>query len=218
MPRAPRIWFPGAWYHLIARGDNREPIFRAEQDRHVYLRLIRSRLRDHAARLHAYVLMSNHVHLMLETGDQHIAPMIQELHGAYARYVNRRYERVGHVFEGRYRGILVERDTYALELSRYIHLNPVRAKMVEDPLAYPWSSFRAYVERNTANLVTTDVILGLVDPDPQRAPGLYAWFVRDGLRRPSPHHFEQPRRRILGSPTFVSNARRTLWKTAEKGA
>ena len=136
MSRPIRIWFPGAWYHIFARGNNKAPIFFAVCDYLKYLDLLSEAVRQYGLRLHAYALMVNHIHLMVETGDRYSAtkPM-QSVHTAYTMYINRRYERVGHLFQGRYRSILVDQDAYALELSRDIHLNPVRSGLAAGSVA-----------------------------------------------------------------------------------
>lgn len=183
MPRPLRIWFPGAWYHITARGNNREAIFHTNADFQCYLELLRLAVSDFECRLHAYVLMSNHIHLMLETGEVSISRVMHEMHSRYAAYMNRRHRHSGHVFQGRYYSRLVEQDAYALALSRYIHLNPVRAHLVDDPSAYPWSSYHAYVHRSDV-LVTTDIVLALTrigSSDPRHA---YQGFVLGELLAP----------------------------------
>ena len=184
MPRPPRVWFPGAWYHVMARGNNRERIFRVDADYRRYLGLMKEALTRYECRLHAYALMTNHVHLMVETGQTHsISRAIQWLHTSYSTYVNRRHDRVGHVFQGRYRSEIVDRDTYALELSRYIHLNPVRAALSGDPAIYRWSSCRAYLTAGGDHLVTTTQLLSMSSQDSRTQRSLYRRFVLDGLAR-----------------------------------
>ena len=178
MPRSPRIWFPGAWYHIIARGNNRELIFFADRDYLRYLRLLKEALRKHEANVHAYVLMPNHIHLMTETGQHHsIAALMQWLHTTYTGYINRRHARVGHLFQGRYRSILIDKDSYALELSRYIHLNPVRARLVSDASRYRWSSFNAYSQGRYDPVVTTSWVLSLMSKQIDQQQTLYQQFV-----------------------------------------
>ena len=185
MPRAPRVWFPGAWYHVIARGNNKEAVFFATRDYLVYLTMLKGGLARYESSLHAYVLMPNHVHLLIETGQRHPLPqLMQWLHTTYTCYVNRKHKRVGHLFQGRYRSLLVDRDPYLLELSRYIHLNPVRAHMVDDPSAYRWSSYHAYVHSPAAPQapVTTQFILSMISPRLSEQVALYRQFVLDGVR------------------------------------
>ena len=211
MPRPPRIWFPGAWYHIMARGNNREAIFFSEYDYREYLQLLRDILPRDGCCLHAYALMPNHIHLMVETGEVHpIAKPMQSLQTSYTGYINHRYARVGHVFQGRYRSILVEHDPYVLELSRYIHLNPVRARLVTEPSQYPWSSYQAYVtpRGKEANLVTTEHILAMISPQTETQRDGYRQFVIDGLAMRRDLLAEVVEHQFLGSPTFVESALR----------
>lgn len=131
MTRPLRLEFPGAVYHLTARGDRRGDIFLDDTDRQTFLRLLEKEVRQQAWRLFAYCLMSNHYHLLVETPDGNLVAGMRRLNGAYTQAFNRRHGRVGHVLQGRYKSIVVDRDAYLLELARYIVLNPVRANMVK---------------------------------------------------------------------------------------
>lgn len=205
MPRPLRIWFPGALYHLVVRGDNREPIFFAEQDYHKYLQLLQVAKRRYGAHLFAYALMTNHVHLMVQTDQTYpVSKLMQSLNTAYTMYINKAYKRVGHVFQGRYHSVLVEKDAYALELTRYIHLNPVRAGLVRAPEQYPWSSYHAYLGRGGNRLVEPEEILAMVSPVESRRRMLYTQFVIDGLMTQPLQDREILANRIVGSPDFVS--------------
>ncbi len=209
MPRPPRIWFPGAWYHIMARGNNREAVFFSEQDYRQYLQSLRDFLVRDECRLHAYALMPNHVHLMVETGQTHpIVKPMQSLQTSYTSYINHRYARVGHVFQGRYRSILVEHDTYALALSRYIHLNPVRAHLVADPAQYQWSSYRAYMTpgREGPGFVTTEYLLAMISPQLERQRNIYRQFVMEGIVSQHDLMTEVVGRQFLGSPMFIESA------------
>ncbi len=188
MPRPLRVWFPGAIYHVIARGNNRQPIFLHPRDYLRYLHLIEEARLRYDSEVWAYVLMENHVHLMLRTGQHHpISKLMQWLQMSYTIYFNRQYERVGHLFQGRFKSQLVEEDAYCLELSRYIHLNPVRARAVTAPEQYRWSSYRAYVEEETVRnrqviAVNAEVVLSMVSPVAVDRSRLYRTFVRLGVR------------------------------------
>lgn len=178
MPRALRVWFPGAWYHVIARGNNKEKVFFAERDYVKYVRLLRDATKRFGLRVHAYALMPNHIHLMVETGDHHpIGKFIQWVHTTYTGYANFRYKRVGRLFQGRYKSLLIDRDAYALVLSRYIHLNPVRANLVLDPSDYRWTSYQAYCNPSGKSVVTTEWVLGLMSPHPSEQVRFYQQFV-----------------------------------------
>ena len=145
MARRSRIEYPGALYHVIVRGNQRQKVFYDDGDRAKYLGLLARLSEVQLFRVHAYVLMLNHVHLLLETGEVPLSRVMQRLGSGYTQYFNRRHGLTGHLFQGRYKAILCDKDNYLLELSRYLHLNPVRAKVVKDPADYPWSSYGAYV-------------------------------------------------------------------------
>lgn len=143
MPRRPRIRLAGLPQHVVQRGINREPCFFAEEDYHSYLHWLEKAAADWHCTIHAYVLMTNHVHLLVtpetETG---IARLMQAVGRRYVQYINRSYKRTGSLWEGRYKSSLVQEDAYLLTCMRYIELNPVRANMVQDPGQYRWSSYR----------------------------------------------------------------------------
>jgi len=144
MARMPRIDVPGAPQHLIARGNNRAACFLTDQDRHVYLRYLAEAADDCACAIHAYVLMTNHVHL-LATGHEPraISRLMQSIGRRYARYFNHVHERTGTLYEGRFKSSLIDSDAYFLTVMRYVELNPVRAGLADHPVRFRWSSFRA---------------------------------------------------------------------------
>lgn len=144
MPRQPRFTLPGLPQHIIQRGNNRQVCFFTQQDYAVYLDRLKLYAMQHSVAIHAFVLMTNHVHLLATPyKDNSISRMMQDLGRYYVRYVNQTYARTGTLWEGRFRSTLVDTDNYCLAVSRYIELNPVRAAMVDHPAAYPWSSFQA---------------------------------------------------------------------------
>jgi REP element-mobilizing transposase RayT len=143
MARPLRIEYPGALYHVTARGDRREPIYAGDRDRQEFLELLAREVRQQHWLLYAYCLMDNHYHLLLETPEPNLVQGMRRLNGAYAQWFNRRHGFVGHVLQGRYKAILVERDSHLLELARYVVLNPVRANTAREPACYAWSSYRA---------------------------------------------------------------------------
>jgi len=145
MARKPRLHVPGGLYHVILRGNARQDIFFAPRDRTLFYELLQEGVTRFGYRVHAFCLMTNHVHLALQTGDQVLSAGMQNLSFRYARYANQRLDRVGHLFQGRFKAFLVDQDAYGLALVRYIHLNPVRARLVSQAAAYPWSSHRAYL-------------------------------------------------------------------------
>jgi putative transposase len=131
MARPLRIEFPGAFYHVTSRGNERKAVFKSLRDREKFLSYLESATERYGAAIHVYCLMDNHYHLLLETPSGHLSKIMQHINGAYTTYFNTKRERPGHLFQGRYKAILVDADEYAKELSRYIHLNPVRAAIVK---------------------------------------------------------------------------------------
>lgn len=147
MTRPLRLDFPGALYHVTARGDRREPIVEDDADRLAWVDLLGRVARRFGWRVQAWVLMSNHYHLVLETPDARLSEGMRQLNGVWSQAFNRRHGRVGHVFQGRFKAIFVERESFLLELARYVVLNPVRARMVNDAADYAWSSHGAMMGR-----------------------------------------------------------------------
>lgn len=143
MARPLRLQFPGAFYHVTARGNARQDIFLDDRDRETFLDFLAREIHQQAWKCHAYCLMTNHYHLLIETPEANLTRGMRRLNGRYAQTFNRRHDRVGHVLQGRYKSILVDKETYLLELCRYIVLNPVRAKVVRRPEDWAWSSYRA---------------------------------------------------------------------------
>lgn len=154
MPRKPRFNLTGIPQHVIQRGNNREPCFYSEQDYRRYLDDLKQSAIKYDCRIHAYVLMTNHVHLLVTPMKDHgISNMMQALGRRYVYYVNKTYRRTGTLWEGRYKSSLVDSDYYLLTCMRYIELNPVRANMVEHPGEYKWSSYSANAQDAYDNLI-----------------------------------------------------------------
>ncbi len=143
MARSLRIEYPGALYHLTARGNRREAIYLDDADRHAFLEILGDVIEHFGWLCHGYCLMDNHYHLLIETPEANLSRGMRQLNGVYTQRFNRSHGRVGHVFQGRYKAILVERDAYLLELARYLVLNPVRAGLCKRAEDWPWSSYRA---------------------------------------------------------------------------
>ena len=146
MARRPRIFAPGLLYHVIVRGNHRERTFSAARDYTSYLERLCTYRVKHRVEIYAFCLMANHAHLLLESTGPPLSRFMQGLQQSYTQYFNRKYEKVGHLFQGRYKAIVCEADEYLLELVRYIHLNPVRAGIVQKPEEYEYSSHRSYLE------------------------------------------------------------------------
>lgn len=159
MSRKHRIWYPGASYHIMCRGNHRHDIFRDDEDRQFYLTTLRQVKKLYPYVLHSYCLMTNHVHLQIETEETPISSIMKRMNMLYSIYFNKKYNFVGQLLQGRYRAQLIETDAYQLEISKYIHMNPVRANMVEQPMDYPWSSYPVYIAGKQDFLVTTNYIL-----------------------------------------------------------
>lgn len=146
MARPLRIEFPGAVYHVTSRGDRREPIFEGDADREALLAVIAQAMNRFDAQMLAYCLMGNHYHFVLHTRQANLSLLMRHINGVYTQSFNRRHGKVGHLFQGRFKAILVDRDAYLLEVCRYVELNPVRAQMVAAPGEWPWSSYLAHVD------------------------------------------------------------------------
>ncbi|MDP7420761.1 MAG: transposase [bacterium] len=155
MPRKPRIHYPGAVYHVILRGNAGQNIFFDTADRYKYFHLLQEGIERFNHSIHAFCLMSNHVHLVIQANDIPLSRIMHNLNFRYTAYLNRRMKTSGHIFQGRYKAILVEADNYLLELIRYIHNNPVVAGIVMSPDNYRWSSHSVYIEKIDVTWLTT---------------------------------------------------------------
>ncbi len=203
MARPLRLEFPGAIYHITSRGNARLPIFEDDQDRFHFLEVLKNSVERFNWLCHAYCLMENHYHLVVETPEGNLSQGMRHINGVYTQDYNRRHHRMGHIYQGRYKSIVVDRDSYLLELCRYVVLNPIRAGMVEEPGQYVWSSYRATagLERRPSFL-TADWILAQFDARQEQARRGYRRFVLAGIRGPRP--WESLRSQcILGSELFV---------------
>jgi putative transposase len=205
MARKPRVDFPGALYHVIVRGNRRTTLFHDAADYHAYLeRLERYRRRDHL-RCYAFVLMANHVHLLVETDEVPLARTMQTLQFTYTQYYNRRYRKSGHLFQGRYKALLCDRDAYLLELVRYLHLNPARLRQPQDPWRYPWSSHRMYLGEVGPVQVETSAILEQFHRQVGPARKAYRRFLQEGLGTGhQAHYYEAVDQRFLGDERFLA--------------
>jgi putative transposase len=204
MARKPRIHYPGALYHVISRGNQRQDIFLDDKDRTAYLSYLSECKVRYAIELYAYALMKNHVHLLLEVNKIPLSKFMQTLLFRYARYFNKRYKKVGHLFQGRYRAILCDKDAYLLELVRYIHLNPVRAKVVRDPERYRWTSHLSYLGKDNQGLVDTDLVLGQFGEKKPLSRRRYWEFIFEGVGSGHQQRFYEVKdQRYLGEEKFI---------------
>lgn len=207
MSRPLRIELAGGLYHVTSRGDGREDIYRNDDDRAAWLDLLGQVCDRFNWRMHAWCQMTNHYHVVVETPEANLARGMRQFNGVYTQLVSRAHERVGHVFQGRYKAILVERDSYLLELARYVVLNPVRAGMVRGPRQWRWSSYRAMVGAVDAPpWLITDWTLGQFGQGRALAIAKYVDFVRAGTGLPS--IWDKLEGQIyLGSEAFVERMR-----------
>ena len=203
MARKPRIQFEGAFYHVITRGNQRQKIFRNEEDYRQYLEILAKYKNLCKHRLYAYVLMNNHVHLLIETRQTPLSKILQGINQSYTVWFNKRYKTVGHLFQGRYKAILCDRDKYLLSLVKYIHLNPVRARLVKTPEQYAWSSHRAYIKAAGESIVDEEQVLRMFSEDKGRARRLYQAYVIDGTTVRKDDIYGTIDKRILGDERFA---------------
>jgi len=178
MARQLRVEFENAFYHITSRGNLRDKIFYDAADRERFLKILSRTKERYGFLLHAYALMDNHYHLLMETPKANLSQIMQNINTSYTVYVNRKYQRSGHLLQGRFKGIIVDKDRYLVALSRYIHLNPVRAKLVKRPLNYPWTSYRAFIDEKVKDsLVDTEDTLSYFSKHTNRAIKAYREFV-----------------------------------------
>jgi len=159
MARKKRIWYPGAQYHIMTRGNRRSDLFEKSEDFIIYLHILSETKLKYPFKLYSYCLMDNHVHLQIRTIDKHISFIMQQINSTYSRYFNDEHNMVGHTFQGRFLAEIIETNTYMLQTNRYIHSNPVKAKMVKYPQDYRWSSYPSYVYNIDENLVDVEEFL-----------------------------------------------------------
>jgi putative transposase len=187
MARPLRIQFPGALYHVTSRGDRREKIFLSDHDRYAWLDILAVVCVRFGWVIHAYCQMGNHYHLVVETPDANLARGMRHLNGAYTQRFNYCHALVGHLFQGRYHAILIQRDAYLLALSRYVVLNPVRAGMVSTPDEWPWSSYRLMISSAPPpEWLDIDWLLSQFADDRGAAMSKYREFVLAGRELGSP--------------------------------
>lgn len=206
MARPLRIEFEGAVYHVTARGNERKKIFFAKGDYErfkEYLTVARERF---GCFLHGYVLMGNHYHLILETPEGNLSRVMHYLNGSYTTYINTRRKRRGHLFQGRYKSILVDKDSYLMELSRYVHLNPVRAGIVQRPDEYAYSSYHGFVGRKKEPFLAVNPLLTMFSTKTVAARSRYREFVENGLAGEMPDPLAQVYGgMILGKENFIKD-------------
>jgi REP element-mobilizing transposase RayT len=206
MARKPRIEYDGAFYHVVTRGNRRETIFRDKKDFLKYLEKLSNYKKRYHFRLYSYVLMSNHIHLLIETRETPLSKIQQGINQSYTMYFNIRHKTVGHLFQGRYKAILCDRDAYLLSLVKYIHLNPVRARMVRELEEYKWSSHKYYVGKEKKNsIVDSDHVLRMFSENRMTSRKLYSEFMGDGIAVKRENVYRTIDQRVLGSEEFLDS-------------
>ena len=208
MARKPRIEFEGALYHVIARGNQRQDIFRSTEDYVRYLKILGDYKNRYDYALYCYVLMGNHVHLLIETREVVLSKILQGINQSYTMYFNRKYNTVGHLFQGRYKAILCDRDSYLLSLVKYIHENPMRAGVAKTLDAYPWSSHGAYVSHTkTKGILDTGFVLRVFSEDTRKARKAYLEYMSENVGLTQQEVYATVDQRILGDEGFVDEVK-----------
>jgi REP element-mobilizing transposase RayT len=205
MARPIRIEYSGAVYHVTNRGNEKKDIYKDDHDRKTFLDILHHVNIRYNWLCHAYCLMGNHYHMLIETPDGNLSIGMRQLNGVYTQAYNRRHRRSGHLFQGRYKAIVLQKDSHLLEVCRYVVLNPVRTGMVEKPEKWKWSSYQATAGRGKSHLcLTTDWILGQFDTKRSRAEKRYRRFVIDGIKQESVFNYVKAQS-ILGEEDFVDS-------------
>jgi REP element-mobilizing transposase RayT len=219
MARPLRIDYPGAIYHITCRGNERRAIVADDADRIAFQQRLARCVETYQLRLHGYVLMDNHFHLMVESPLGNVSPAMRQFNVAYTGYYNRRHQRSGHLYQGRFKAIVVEADAYLLELSRYIHLNPIRVgrarsmtteEQVRNLRDYGWSSLRGYLRtRDREKWITYDRVLAYTGGDTSGGRAAYARYVEEGMTKGVPRPWDKVVGGVLlGGETFVASMQR----------
>jgi len=199
MARRPRIFAPGLLYHVIVRGNQRQKTFFADRDYQAYLERLAKYRERYGVGVYAYCLMPNHVHLLLGCSDIPLSRFMQGLQQSFTQYFNRAHRKVGHLFQGRYKAIVCDRDEYLLELVRYIHLNPVRSKLVGKPEAWRYSGHGVYLRGKSTEVMDPKPVFTLLG-----GPKAYRRFVLDGLGQGHREdYYRVEDQRFLGTEEFV---------------
>ena len=210
MARKPRIHFPGALYHVITRGNRRQGVFQDEKDFEQFLSYLSKCKSRFFFRLYAYALMQNHLHFLIEVGEIPLSRIMQSLLFGYAHYFNGRYREVGHLFQGRYKAILCDKETYLLELVRYIHLNPVRARIAKGPEDYVWTGHLSYLGKGGKDLIDEGFVLDQFGGSRSLARRRYRQFVWKGISEGHEEKYYQVKdQRYLGEDGFIEQIKTT---------
>jgi putative transposase len=212
MGRPLRIEYPGALYHITSRGNEKRDIYLNDHDRQHFLTILKDYNDRYGILIHCYVLMDNHYHLVLETPLGNLLKVMHGINSTYTGYFNRKHDRSGHLFQGRYKGILVDKDNYLLELSRYVHLNPVKAGKTDRPEKYKWSSYPGYIwKRQEVPWVEYAWVLSQFGLDNMSSRQKYRDFVTKGMLQPKKNPFTDLYGQvILGSKKFIEKIKESV--------
>jgi putative transposase len=221
MARPLRIEYPGAVYHITCRGNEKKPIFRDSQDRKAFLEILDQSQKIFSVHLFAYVLMDNHFHLLAETPLGNLSQFMRRFNITYTSYFNRTHKRVGHLYQGRYRSILVDKESYLSELSRYIHLNPVRVKGMAGKtrgekwgylLRYPWSSLKGYLdEKKVESFIDYSMVLSDFQGDNNRGRRAYQKRIQEDLLGKIEVRKKVIGQAVLGGDRFVDWVKKNFY-------
>lgn len=181
MPRKQRIKSNSGYYHIMLRGNEKKDIFYSDEDKLRFLETIYEKKLGNRFFLHAFCLMNNHIHLMLSEGTEDVSRVMKRITVSYVHYFNKKYKRVGHLFQDRFRSEVVDQESYILALVRYIHQNPVKAGIVKKPSDYRWSSYNCYLDENNrfAKMLDIDVVLGLFSEDRKAAVKKFEEYMNE---------------------------------------
>jgi len=215
MARPIRIEYSGALYHVISRGDAHQNLYLDNQDRQKFLDWVKDAVEIHHLICHAYCLMNNHYHLLIETKDANLSKAMRDINGNYTQSFNVRHKHTGHLLQGRYKAFIIEKETYLLEVARYIVLNPVRAKLVTHPREWRWSSYKFTGEvQNHPEWLCTDWVLKFFGKEKKTAQKQYRQFVKEGIVEADNPHDAVQNGFLLGSPQFID----WIWQTKTNGS
>lgn len=213
MARPLRVQYPGAVYHVTSRGNERKEIFRSEGDKQEFLRILSTSLHIYKVKLHSYVLMENHYHLLIETPLGNLGEFMRHFNISYTSFYNRKHTRSGHLYQGRYKSILVDKDEYLSIVSRYIHLNPVRIKAMKSKTAeekftylkqYRWNSFAGYIGNRKERMVDYGLILSVYGGDTAKGRSKYGKRILQDISEGLEIKKDILGQSILGSDKFIS--------------
>ena len=221
MARLPRFVIPGLAQHIILRGNNRSVIFCADADVHFFLEKLDAACKKHGVDLHAYVLMTNHVHFLMTPQDEHgLSKTLQMLGRYYVQYFNYTYRRTGTLFEGRYKATLIDSEAYLLTCMRYIELNPVRANMVPHPSQYPWSSYRHNAMGEDNTVITPNRLYTRLGKTPDERQTAYRQLFKSHLSELSINQIRDATNKswVLGSDRFKHQIQKQLTRRVDPAA